>query len=270
MPRKANVLVLAALPTEFYLDKKTPIEWNKENLHNFSENIRKQVDPECKLDLDIRFTSVGKVNITYGFMDAIRDAELQGRDIDYVINLGSAGSIDGNGFKIGDVVQCDYAMQTDLDLTGILNNSIGTNINDLKLPTDNEAFHAIWSLLDPGIYNKAICGSSDKFPIAYGREWYKAQNIDGRSVSVLDQELGALAVAISRENDKRHDNDLESISLISLKYISNQITKGQLDGTESYQESGKEWLEDLWKSNDCQEKLLSSLDYVIGKIIDFE
>lgn len=270
---KPVVLILAALPNELDLNKANKTEWNKENLYNFSEALKKQIDPECHLDLDIRFTSVGKVNIALGCMDAIRDTELQVKNINYIINIGSAGSIDGNDFKIGDVVQCDYAMQTDLDLTGIGKNSIGTNQNDLNLSTDNKAFHSIDSkvTIDSTIYPKTICGSSDKFPIAYGDTWYNTQNTDGRSVSVLDQELGALAVAVSRENDKRTESSKEPISLISLKYISNQITKDQLQaGPESCKESGDEWLQNLQKSTDCQNKLLKGLGFVVTAIVEFE
>lgn len=264
------ILILAALPTELNLNKHNKLDWTKENIDSLIEDIKNQIEPAYKTNLDIKFTSVGKVNATFGFMDAVRDIELQGKNLNYIINIGSAGSIDGYGFEIGDIVQCDYVMQTDLDLSGILNNSIGTNINELNLSTDNKAFHEISSPINLEIYNKAICGSSDKFPIAYGQDWYNIKNEENRSVSVLDQELGALAVALARENDKRQERDLEEISFISLKYISNQITKGQLDGTESYDESGKEWLEDLWKSNDCQDKLLKGLSVAVQKIIEYE
>lgn len=187
--------------------------------------INEEANPDCKVNLRIEIVSVGKVNIVYGFMSAILKAKEEGIEIDHVLNIGSVGSIDGNGINVGDVVNCYYAIQADLDFTGILDNKICTNKNDLNLPTDNTAFHEIKSPIKSKLetrFSSVICASSDKFPMAYTDpkideidKWYNLENSDGRKAVVLDQEIGALAPAIRRYNLEHN----KKISCTSVKYV---------------------------------------------------
>jgi nucleoside phosphorylase len=190
--------------------------------------------------------------------EEIYKARQDNQKLDYVINAGSVGAIENADFKVGDVVQCDVAMQTDLDLNGIGQNTIGTNQNVLNKAWDNENFHELPCPFSINL-QKAICGSSDRFPIACGAAWQEATHKDGKKVTVLDQELGALAIVAQKHN----------IPLISIKYVTNIITKKQLKG-ENLEKSGAEWEKDLKENNACRTKLLENSKLIIDKIVEFE
>lgn len=260
--RKPNVALIIALPQELSIRK--PVNglfYQEPELDLIREEIALFVNPECKVNLTIEFSSVGKVNAAICFTEIIFRSNEKGVGVEYVINAGSAGAIEGSGLQIGNVVQCNAAMQSDLDLSGIGNNTIGTNFNSLNRRHDNHVFHDVNCNLNLHWLPKTICASSDKFPIAYGQTWYQARHQAWRAADTLDQECAALAVVLNKN---------PNIQGVFLKYIANIVTKAQLEGKESLEKSGEEWINDLEESSMCQDALLVNTKLVIEKIVEFE
>ena len=259
---KPKVVLIIALPQELSIRKPENALYYKESeLNTIRNEIAKFVNPKCEVDLDIEFSSVGKVNITIGLVKALLHNRTLGREVKYVINAGSVGAIEGNNLKVGDIIGCDVAIQSDLDLTGIGTNTIGTNKNYLNYRHDNRAFHKVNCSLNLHWLPKTICASSDKFPVAYGNAWYEEKYTDHRTATVLDQEAGAIAVVV---------DEYPHIQTVFLKYVANIVTKAQLKGKESLLKSGAEWEQDLIESSDCQNSLLNSTKLVLEEIVRFE
>jgi hypothetical protein len=271
--RKPGVLVLTALPTELNINKNNKelwkikddgqIDWSiKENIDNLTSNIKQHVDPECKTDLHIKFTSVGGDNMVSSFLKQYYELKSEsGGTIDYVINVGSVGIVVENlddKSKIGQLFQCTKTMTPELNyIPG--NEKAGTNINEMNLHHDNSAFHNVECNAQITLpFEKATCYSSNTFPFANDTESWL--NKEDKNIAILDQEMGFLNRAMQNSN--------LPCNLISIKYGTNLVTQDDLkkDPKTCSKQSASEWIQDLWGSTNCQEKLLNGLKFTINAI----
>ena len=222
--KKPGVLVLTALPTELNINKNNKelwkikdggqIDWSiKKNIDKLTSDIKQYVDPECKTNLHIKFTSVGGDNIVSSFLKEYYKLEYESKiNINYVINAGSVGVVvenpDGNS-KIGQLFQCVQTMTPELNyIPG--NEKAGTNINEMNLPHDNSAFHSMECDTQIALtFEKATCYSSNTFPFANDPEsWLNKKD---ENIAIIDQEIGFLNRAIKNCN--------LPCNLISIKYV---------------------------------------------------
>ena len=283
--KKPGVLVLTALPTELNINKNNKslwkikddgqIDWTiKENIDNLTSNIKQYVDPECKTDLHIKFTSVGGDNIASSFLSWYYKLKYEIKiDIDYVINVGSVGVVVENlndKSKIGQLFQCVKTMTPELNYLPN-NTEAGTNKNEMNLPHDNSAFHdiecneKIYKYVNEQMQSKyemqlkkGTCYSANTFPFAYDPEsWLNKKD---ENTAILDQEIGFLNRTIQNCN--------LPCELISIKYGTNLVTQNDLKkGPKACGEEGAaDWIKNLWEGTDCQEKLLNGLKFTIEAI----
>jgi nucleoside phosphorylase len=275
-----SVLLLVALPEELDLSKENR-EWSKNNINDLKKEINSYINKDNKVNLYIKFGSVGKSNIVSAlYQSMIENSKFS---YDHIINIGSVGGIVdeslNSSIKLGDIVRVEYAIQTDLDLTGIGSNVIGSNKNSLNFSHDNLSFHKLESPIMTPEIKLSVCGSSDRFPIALtdgdmdkNNTWYNVIAPNGLKVDVLDQEIGALVASINYYNNTM-SSDKQIPSLISLKYVANLVKRDDIENpknnTENAKESATEWEESLKQDKSCQEKSLNCLKLVIDKIIEY-
>jgi adenosylhomocysteine nucleosidase len=142
-----------------------------------------------KLGIPVLYTGVGKVNATYTLTrELARHAARGGDPIDFVLNLGTAGS---SVHAAGTLVECTRFIQRDMDARP-LGFAIGVT------PFDEHPQMLESSARFPHLA-RASCGSGDDFCIDY----------DASRFQVVDMEAYALAKV----------SHLEGIPFACVKYI---------------------------------------------------
>lgn len=137
---------------------------------------------------DVVYCGVGKVNAAYRLTRALAEARALGRNVDLVVNVGSAGS---SKFATHSVVECTVFLQRDMDVRP-LGFQIGETPYDSS-PAEiqvDKRFHDLPA---------GRCGTGDSFEMAGA----------ALACDVVDMEAYALAKVCL----------LESVAFSSVKYI---------------------------------------------------
>ena len=174
-----------------------------------------------KLDTNIIFTGVGKINATYFLTKKLDELKQKNNFPKYVINLGSCGS---KKYKKGSLVYCNKFIQRDMDAT-----AFGYE----KFMTPSDIFPLILEH-DKIIDNlpEGVCGSGDSF--------VTTEKVDDK-IDLVDMEAYALARVCK----------LEKIDFIAIKYITDGLDENGGNDWEKEVRSSAQIMFDYLKSITC-------------------
>ena len=146
------------------------------------------LEDECQgyfVNENIRYVGVGKVNASYGLMNAINHHKPK-----LVINLGSAGS---NIFARGELVNCTKFVQRDMDCVEL-------GFQNYVTPFDANSQNILHYGKNISDLTQGICGTGDNFYTSLKKDTI---------YNLVDMEAYALAKIC----------ELQNIEFICIKYI---------------------------------------------------
>lgn len=172
-----------------------------------------------KLNANLVFTGVGKVNAAYCLTKKLVELRAQNKMPKYVINMGSSGS---KKYKKGSLVYCNKFIQRDMDCT-VFGYEKGLTPSDV-FPVILEHKNLINDLPN------GICGTGDSF--------VTTEELDSR-IDVVEMEAYALAKICK----------IEGLDFIAIKYITDGLDETGHD----------DWKTEVKSSGDVMYEYLISL-----------